>query len=257
MALGDGNNKNNGSKTNYENSYFSRIKFNNRDQKLSLGFSFWKGLLKVSISEEEVSSTGVKYNEVASIHLSPMKAKLLHGILVNEIITGKKKQSFGINTGMGETQSLITFGFENDDIYVTICKLSPEGVISDSVKFTFNSNYHYDITYNNFDKMDFVQNFRNMAEIEMFATVLDEYVKSVTGAVGYGVMDMIRFDMSRVNTKLDLVMESMGIERKSSYQPSGSASNSYFNKNGAASSTNSNRGRSEHRSLEDMDDMLD
>lgn len=257
MALGDGNNNNGSNKSNYENSYFSRIKFSNRDQKLSLGFSFWKGLLKISISEEEVSSTGVKYNEVSAIHLSPMKAKLLHGILVNEILTGKKDQCFGINTGMGETQSLITFGYNNDDVYVSICKLSPEGVISNEAVFTFNTNYHYDIAYNDFKKMYFVQNFRNMAEIEMFATVLEEYVKSITGAIGYGVMDMIRFDMSRVNTKLDLMMDSMGIERKSSYQPSGSASNSYFNKNGAASSTNSNRGRSEHRSLEDMDDMLD
>ena len=82
---------------------------------------------------------------------------------------------------------------------------------------------------------------------------MDEYVKAMTGAISYSVMDMARFDVSRINTKIELVMNKLGIESKSSRQVS---SESYFNKNGlgsgAASPENTNRARSQRTSIEDI-----
>ena len=55
------------------------MKFKNGD--LSLGFAFWKGLLKVSISQAKQTYSGTEYEELTYIHLSPLKAKLLSDIL--------------------------------------------------------------------------------------------------------------------------------------------------------------------------------
>ena len=46
-----------------------------------------------------------------------------------------------------------------------------------------------------------------------------------------------------------------GIERKGN-KGSGDSSNSFFNKNGAASPQNSNRGRSNSTTMEDIEDMM-
>ena len=99
--------------------------------------------------------------------------------------------------------------------------------------------------------MDCTTTYQDDVELDMLIIVLDEYIKAITGATAYTVMDMGRFDYSRINTKIELVMNKLGIESKSSRQVS---SESYFNKNGlgADSPENTNRARSQRTSIEDI-----
>ena len=252
MALGD-NNK--GGKKNYENTHYSRIKFNNREEKLLLGFSYWSGLLKVTISQEKSSFSGggTEYDEIAYIHLSPVKSKVLSAG-ISELLDGKEDKLYGVNTGFSETQSVIAFGKDDGKMAVIIAKVDPEGKIQNAVTFHFNNEYHYGLEWTDFKKMECERNFNNNLELEMFKLVLDQFTEAMTGAMSYSVMDMGRFDNSRINTKIDLVMDALNIERKSS---NGNPGNSYFNKNGqgAASPENNNRGRSERSSLGDIEDL--
>lgn len=258
MALGDNNSKN----TNNENTFYSRVKFKNGD--LSLGFSFWKGLLKVSISQAKQTYSGTEYEELTYIHLSPLKAKLLSDILKKMYLplSFNDSKTYGVDTGITDVRNIISFGNDvtaskKDSIkrYVTIGKVDPDGNLQNPVRFDFNSNYHFAIEWNDFEKMDCNKAYDNDLEIDIFIIVLDQFVESMTGAHSYGVMDMMRFDNSRINTKIELVMDKLGIERKGN-KGSGDLSNSFFNKNGAASPQNSNRGRSNSTTMEDIEDMM-
>ena len=74
MALGDNTNN---KKQNYEDTFYSRTKFTNYEEKKMLSFSFWKGFLKIAINDIKESGSGIEYNELSVIHLSPIKAHIL------------------------------------------------------------------------------------------------------------------------------------------------------------------------------------
>ena len=255
MALGDNNKK-----QSYENTFFSRIKFTNYNEKKSLSFSFCKGLLKVTINEIKETFSGLEYGELASIYLSPNKAF----ILKNQLLTLKSLKdsatttnAYGVDAGIGEVKSFIAFGntpeSTKDDIqrFLIIGKVQPDGTVVERTSFNFNHKYYFGIEWSNVDKMDCSTTYQNDVELDMFIVLLDEYIKAINGACAYSVIDMGRFDYSRINTKIELVMNKLGIESKSSKQTS---SESYFNKNGlgADSPENTNRARSQRTSIEDI-----
>ena len=231
--------------------------------KKTLSFSFWKGNLKISISEIKESYSGVEYEELAYIHLSPNKAQILKAQLIdfmNLEDTATTNISVGVDTGMNDTKNFIAIGNTNtstdDDIQRTLCigKVSPDGKVLEKTDFNFNHQYHFGIKWTDVRTMDCETKFRDNTELELFIIVLDEYIKSMTGAMAYSVMDMGRFDYSRINTKIELVMNALGLEVKGSSKPNYNSSNSYFNKNGlgAASPENTNRARSERTTIEDL-----
>ena len=257
MALGDNNKK-----QNYENTFFSRLKFTNYEEKKMLSFSFWKGYLKVTINNMKESGTGVEYEELSAIHLSPIKAQILKEQLVGFRSledSATTNISVGIDTGIGETKNFLAVGntesSTEDDIQRTICigKVDINGTIVECNTFNFNHHYHFGIEWSDVQAMKCTTTYQDNIELDLLITVLDEYVKAMTGAISYSVMDMARFDVSRINTKIELVMNKLGIESKSSRQVS---SESYFNKNGlgsgAASPENTNRARSQRTSIEDI-----
>ena len=256
MALGD--NK----KQNYENTFYSRLKFTNYDEKKMLTFSFWKGFLKVAINNMKESATGVEYEELSVIHLSPVKAQILKEQLVtfrSMKDSATTNKSFGVDTGIGETKNFIAIGnipsSKEDDIQRTlfIGKVDINGNLLECNNFNFNHQYHFGIEWSDVKSMKFDTTYQDNTELDLFIVLLDEYIKAITGATAYSVMDMGRFDNSRINTKIELVMNKLGIETKSSKQAS---SESYFNKNGlgsgAASPENNNRARSQRTSIEDI-----
>ena len=71
MALGDSANQNQNRQ--YSPSYWSRFSIKQRDGKLRLSPSYSQGLMKLSIGEQ---GENYKYNDIASITLSPTKAKV-------------------------------------------------------------------------------------------------------------------------------------------------------------------------------------
>lgn len=251
MALGSGNNK-----EYFENTFYSRIKFRNSDE-ITLGFAFWKGLLKINLSQIKAGTN--EYEEIAVIHLSPMKAKLLKDKLEYlKTLDYNDTRLFGVDTGITDTRNIIAFGNDatstKDGIkrYLVIGKVDPNGTLLNPVRFDFNFDFNFSIEWIDLNKMDCSKSYDNNLEMDMFIAVLEQFVNSMTGAMAYSVMDMARFDLSRVNTKIETVMEKLGIETK---RGGGDQSNSYFNKNGAASPQNSNRGRSNNMTIEDLEDM--
>lgn len=251
MALGDKSNK-----EYYENTYYSRIKFRNSDEIL-LGFSFWKGMLKINLSKVKAGTS--EYEEIAVIHLSPMKARLLKDNLEYlKTLDYNDTRMFGVDTGISDTRNIIAFGNDasstKDGIkrYLVIGKVDPNGTLLNPVRFDFNFDYNFAIEWIDLKKMDCSKRYDNNLELDVVIEVLDQFVKSMTGAMAYSVMDMGRFDYSRITTKIESVMKALNIDTG---RGSGDQSNSYFNKNGAASPQNSNRARSNNMTIEDLDDM--
>ena len=169
--------------------------------------------------------------------------------------------AYGINTGMGEVQTLITFMNEKDSTEelpkrkCVICKLDSDGNLQEVVEFHLNTDYYYTLEYSDFSKVEFEKSFDNDLELDEFIMILDSFAVNMNGTVGYAVMDVMRWDATRQNNKLDQIMDALNIERKSGRGNQGNNNNSYFNRNGAASTDNSNRARSNHRSVEDLEDL--
>lgn len=261
MALGDNNTQKKDQK--YEDTFYSRIKFSNKEDKLNLGFSYWKGMLKISISLEKAAYNGVTYEELVAIHLSPLKAmetaKVLRAFINSEEFDTTTLQ-YGINTGISETQSVIGFGNEfildgNVRKIVHIGKVDPTGTLFDDITFGFNKDYHYNLEWTDFAKMECEKTFDNKLELEMFLSVLDQYAAGITGGISYSVMDMGRFNNTRVNNNIGQIMDALNIERKSNKSNGGDANNSFFNNNknqGAGSQEVNNRARSNRTSIDDI-----
>lgn len=244
MNLPNQNNKsgNNSQKQNEKN-YFSRENFKNRNTKRVLGFEYWKGMLKVSISEEipaQSQGSYPKYNELIYLHLSPLKARILlheikHGLLQDT--TCNTNLAWGVDTGLDGKKSIIAFSHASGStisspIYqCTIGKPDSNFNLTSKDAYIFNSNYHFGIEWTNFSKMEFDNKFYDALEIESFCGVLEEYIKASTGAIAYSILDMGRFDYSRINTKLDVIMDKLGIPKYNSNEANyTSGGSTQFNK---------------------------
>lgn len=245
MALGD-------NKEFYENTYYSRLRFKN-EEGLLLGFSFWKGMLKVNISK----FVDNEYKELSVIHLSPMKAKLLADQLkVLKTFDASDTTSVGVDTGTTDVRNLIVVGnYANATVagqkYVLIGKVTPDGNLIEDNTFVFNADYNFALNFEDLKKMKCSKKFDNDLELDLFITTLEQFYTNMIGAGAYAVIDMQRFDMSKINTKIGLMMDALHIEKPGR----GDQSNSYFNKAGAASPQNSNRSRSNSMSIEDLENM--
>lgn len=267
MAMGDVNQQN---RRDLNDQFYSRMKFSSKN--LSMGFGFWKGMLKISISEKAESNNGgfPQYNEVVYIHLSPTKARILkHEIkkFLAEPATVDTPPR-GVNTGSSDVQGMIFIGNREDstpDIprrYMTIGKVDASGNIVDSCEFDFNSNYHFGVVFTNTSgQLQISKEYYDDLEIEQFVTFLDEYIWSANGSTGYFTTDLARYQTARIENKIDDIATAVGVEKKSSGGQT-NRSNGDFNKSffastgGADSRSNSNRGRSSTTSFDEIEDTL-
>ena len=245
MALGDDNK--NGNKGNYENEFFSPTKLVNYNEKMSIGFSFWKRMLKITISKINEGDSSDKYDKLAYVHLTPDKASMLLEALKKARET--PDVTFGVDSGMSETKNVSAFTNTDKGMIFTIAKVDLNGKITDQFDYLFDKESAYTLSWKDFQSMDFERTPLPENEIDRFALVLEQFVVSMTGAVPYGVCDMNRFDNSRINTKLNKICEKMGIEFKGG-KGGYSSSNSYFSRNGGGA-------KSESTTMDDIDDMLD
>ena len=204
MALGDNTNN---KKQNYEDTFYSRTKFTNYEEKKMLSFSFWKGFLKIAINDIKESGSGIEYNELSVIHLSPIKAHILKEQLLyfkSLEDTATTNKSFGVDTGIGETKNFIAIGntatSNEDDIQRTlfIGKVDINGNLLDGNDFNFNHQYHFGIEWDNLQTMECNTRYNDNTELDIFIIILDQYVSAMTGATAYSVMDMGRFNNSRI-----------------------------------------------------------
>lgn len=236
MALGDVAN-NNSQKGKYQPQVFSGYGFNNSESnvdKTKLSCSFWNKMLKLSIVPlKGVNPSGIpEWDEdnAISMYLTHVKARILHDEIELFMRDREAYNNLGVPSGAGLVS--ISSGKElgTSNPCLIIRKLNPEtGGIESSYAYEFKQDYHYSIR--NFDEStsDFDKIYHNDTELEQLKTLLKSYYEAMTGAVAYSVIDNMKYDMSRINTKITSIAEKLGVEYSSQGGGSRKSSSSIFN----------------------------
>ena len=251
MPLGSSNYNNNNNQR-QESSFYSRLRFADRESGKSVRIKYWKGLMCISISKGAEGENGYKVDDIASVYLSPLKAKMLADAL-EEFIADPKHTPVGVNVGISETQTCVVFWHEeNGAITMAIAKIDGSGKKESEELYTFVSEYDYYLEFKDYAKMKFDKHNVENIHITSLIIALREFFNGICGGMAYSVMDYARFDISRTTTRLNAIMDKLGIQRQSSYN-SGGGENSYFNRQGAAPQGST---YSDHRNAEDLDDLI-
>jgi len=252
---GRGNNGNNSNKA-YEKTYYSRLGFKDytHDSKYKLGFSYRSGMLIVDISGEK--SGGFEFESLANIFITATKANILLEMMKRyeeDIANGTfdPANGYGINTGMGATQTVLILGLtDNGERCITISKVSETGNIEKTCTYIFNTNFHYGLSWSNVKGMNFEKVYVENVEYEMFKQTIISFANNINGAIGYVVADIARYDHTSIMNKMNPIYDKLGIERQNSNgRSSGSSNGGYFNND------NGNR-TSEHKSYDEMEEDL-
>lgn len=237
MSLGTYNNTNN-NKNNYSPVTYSAYKMSNAESEVdqtAISFSFWNNMLKISIAPRKQNSSEISFDfdNAVVIYLSHTKARILY-----EEICNFQNNPGLINAGVPSGSALITICNGKEFGVTTPClvirKVNAEtGATEASYAYQFKAGYHYGIrNYNqndgSFDKVSV--DYDNL-EVEQFKTLLLEYYKAMTGAVAYSVIDQMKYDVSRFNTKCNLIAEKLGVEFRAGGEKAATSksSTSYFN----------------------------
>lgn len=256
--FGNGNQQ----KGNYEATYISRIKFTMPDQNLNLGFKFWKGLLVFDISKFRMADNGTpSYEKVNDAYMSPVKAKIFADML-DEFLKDPNHDPVGVSMGSSDIQKCVTAIHGKKCDMLSICDLTPDGKKDNEVIFEFSVDHFYGINYKSFDKnIQCDQKFYNNIELDIIKDLCNDFARAMLGAYSYGVMDYARFQNNHVENNFNKIFDKLGIERvtdSGGYNKNrGSSKNSFFNKQGSASTSRVNDTSSVHREIEDLDDLMD
>lgn len=245
MSLGDGGQT---QKKNTEDSYNSRLTLYDPTTTKYLKFKFWAGKVVVSINMGESNQQqGFKYNETIASFLTPIKAKIMAEELT-KFKADPKSNPVGVVSG-GDPSTCLTFLRDGDNVVVDIRKVDGKGKVTASDRFTIQKDYHYSVSYKNYDKLDFTKNFYNDIELQAIIDIFNNFYNACNGANAYSVLDMSRFNYSRLRSNTEAIMDKLGIQR---YSSRGSG-NSFFNNSNNDSAFGSG---STSNHMEDIDDML-
>lgn len=263
MAIGDdySNNK----KENKERETFSYYNMSNMEGTVDpsmLSIKFWNGLMKVSILPPlQNQSTTHKWDKDNAItaYLSHTKARTLAWAIDSVLDPNKPDvHSAGINTS---SNGLITFsdgkevGLESPCLIIRKIDEADGHVISSYI-YEFKINFNYAIVNFNPSNASHEKVYFESIEVEQFRDLLREYYQAMTNATAYSVVNLMKYDMSRINTKLNSVCESLGITyEKSGGNYSKKSSGDFFSNNSGASNANHNA-TSRSATIEDIDDAL-
>lgn len=260
MALG---NQDNNTRKNYEPTVYSPYRMSNTEgvDPSALSFSYTLGMLKIEIAPmkpkaNENDKISFDHDKSIEVWLTHIKARLLYNEIkryLNE--DGMQTVSnVGVNTG---SNGLILFsnGKElgiNSPVLI-IMKVDESGNPTASYAYQFRTNYHFAIKnfISNNGSASYETDYYDNLEIDQFLDVLKSYYEAQTGAVAYSMIYQGRFDASRNNTKLGLIMDKLGIENKSNGNYSRS-SNSFFNNNGNSSNSGGNENNFRKSTLDSL-----
>ena len=127
--MGDSYNRNNGNNSNQSNidkTFYSRLRIKNDNTQMTLNFSFWRGLLKISINNVP-RSADEKIEEMGYIHLSPNKA-FIFSECVKYVLTHEDSLDIkGVDTGIGETRGMLAIGRDMGKPFLIIAKVGKDG----------------------------------------------------------------------------------------------------------------------------------
>ena len=217
MPMGD--NMGGGQRKSNDNTYYSRFNIKNANNQ-SLGVTFWAGLLQISIDTKNPEDMYSKFESVIKINLSSMKCRLLEREIdafieyINTAKTIDEKKAFGVNAGLSDKVTFIAIHATKDKVpVITIGKFDGEGTITESHDMVLSSpDYHYSLNWSDLGSNKLDKNFYADAEISQLRDLVSNFAHNMDGAIAYSVADLMRYDIKRENTKLDQMMNKMGIE---------------------------------------------
>lgn len=268
MALGGKTEQN---KKNYDPTMISRLKFKERLKGVDpsnckeLGFKYWKDRLQLIV---QVWGDGAKPEELASIYLSPTKARVLAAeirSLMKEPDEFTNQRSRGVMTGIGETRGLIyiknseTSSVENPDRILVISSVNKDGGEEGHCEYHFMPDIS-SLQFTGDNYRDFEMNMYKDMELDIFCDLLESFASASNGAMAFSVLDTMRFTNTTMTNKVNSIMEKLGIERGGGNYSKSQPGSSYFDKNngsGADSREATNRARSSSSTLEDLEEMLE
>lgn len=251
MALGDGagygNTDNNKKMYNPESySHYNTSNDTGVDPS-ALSYTFWNGSLKISIAPMLPNPSVSKkwdYKNAGVAWLNHTAARILYSQM-EKVLNGELENGGARIIGKGDNTTLITFsnGKEIGSAFycLIIRTIDSQGVIQQTFAYEFKQSYfgisNFDASNSKFDKT----NYEN-TEIDQLKDLLKEYYLAMTNATAYSVRAEMRFDHAKINTKLGLIAEAMGVEFKGGGTTG--RSSSYFDQQGNDSSSNDDNGMS-------------
>lgn len=270
MALGDGaaNNYSNDNNKKYEDpTVYSPLNFKNPDADIDpsrLSFSYWKNLLKIIISPKLEERPGDKFTQYAdakssgAIFINSMKAKILHDEIVYMLENPGTINNVGVSSG---PTGLISFcegkEYGVPGYVLVIRKLDEEGATQSSYIYQFNTGNYYN-SIRNFDEMTakFNKHGYDRVEIDAFLQLLLNFASAQDYAIAYTVVDATKFENTRMQTKLDLLLDNFGLKSRSGNSNNATPGRSFFNNNGGSDNSSASNS-SRKTSLENLADELE
>lgn len=263
MALGNNNYQNNNrnggnSQNNIDANYYSRLRINNSNDNLSLTFMFWRGLLKVSILEMINNNGNTQSNEIASIFLSPTKARLMSECVGRIINDPETLEIYGINTGIGEVNGFMAIGRDSGNPYIVIAKVGKNGYES-SQRFNFNVDYNYLLQVSSLKDLKFKKEYDNNVELQEFKDILEDYARSASGALGASFYDIGRYENAKTTNLIRKIAETVGVENgnqngNGTYNRQSSSGNYFNNGSNAYDSNNSSQNKPKSNIISSLED---
>lgn len=248
MALGDYSNNDNNKRKYYEPNVKSPYGVSNTDgiDPSALSYRFTLGMLVISIApmlpsaKPDDQKVWDHENEV-SIWLTHYNAKLL----LNEI-EYMQSHPDTVNNGGVFTRSGGIISFSNGKELgasgpcLIIRKTDPDtGEATSVYAYQFKTDFYK--AARNYDPSNpsatEIINYPNF-EVEQLKELLRTYTSSMSGAHAYSQMYIERFDTTKMNTKLRLIMDKLGIEAPDYSQKNNGGSNNRSFFNGLGSSRN-------------------
>lgn len=239
MALGNSYQRGNNNDKNTDPTIYCPIQFRNNEgvDPSSLSFSYWNKLLKISISpmiEPKPGDAYVSYDHKNNIyiHINYMKAKILHDEITEFLKDTSKLNSIGINSG---ANGLLTISngkeFGINSPVLVIRKMDENGGILSSYAYQFNNASYYN-SIRNFDEKSLKYDTIDCpnAELLVMQEILRTYYESSTYATAYTVVDTSNYGSSRIQGKLDQLLENAGIETGGNKRGGGGGGKSFFNR---------------------------
>lgn len=265
MALGDSyNNTDNNAKKYYSPEIYSPYGVSNENgvDPSALSYSYWNGALKISIApmlKNPTSSQKWDRKNAATIFLTHRAARILRAeaqkVLKGEIHSGGTKSG---------AEGLITFSDGSEVGAAGYCliirKINPDnGDINGTYVYEFRTGFHYGIQNFQADSSNFKKDFFDTIEVDEFLDILEQYYLAASKMYAGAVIDEMKYDNSRMNTKIGLIAEALGVEFKGGNGNHKSGGQSYFDRNNgdnSSSSSNSSysssRGNVRETTLEDL-----
>ena len=239
MAFGSTYNNNQKSSNTPELTVYSNYRMNNAESKIDatcLTARFWKNNLCIGIfprrntGNDEVS---FDMDNGITIYLSHTKARILkHEI---ELFLSDPITYNSVGVPSGQAAITISNGSEygKDNPVITIRKVTETGEVVASFTYEFKTNAHYSIRHYDGKNFDAVYEDYKYLEIEQLITLLDEYAKASTNAIAFSVMEQRKYSYARLDTKIDQIAASLGVETARSSNSSKNRYNgtSYFSNN--------------------------